>query len=625
MDTRLSMYEASIHHDGSELYVLTPGDGAIFVGDRVTLRVRTGPDAPVERVLLRTAPDGEGEFRTLQAVETTPAARWWSADITILNRVTHYRFLIITADGMRWLNASGLHRHNPTDAEDFKLVAGWDIPEWLESAVFYQIFPDRFCDGDPANNVRDGEYEYRGVRSRAGNWGEVARTVKMEDQLTYYGGDLAGIAQKLDYIEDLGASALYLNPIFSAYSNHRYDVTDYFQVDPHLGGNQALVHLREATFRRGMRLILDIVPNHCGVAHPWFQAALNNPEAETADFFTINHETGEYESWLGVPTLPKLNYRSRRLREVMYQGENAAFRYWLKPPYSIDGWRIDVANMLARQGEVDLNLEVGSGIRQAVKGTRPDAYLLGENFFDASSQLQGDFLDGAMNYSGFTIPLWRWLSPDRVWAKGGSREPVTVGPISTKEFVRTLDAFRATIPWQAARMQFNLLGSHDTARIWTRLGGNRDHLRLAIGLLFTYPGVPSVYYGDEIGMQGDEHHNRGTMVWDPARWDSSLREFYRRMIALRKSAPALCRGGFQWLLAEGDVAAYLRESREDALIVVASRGAEVSSLQLPAAVGGIADGTRWVDVLTGEEVTVQAGGLPLKRVPAGVMIWRRQQ
>ena len=205
--------------------------------------------------------------------------------------VSSYRFLILAEDRTSWYNASGLHAYNPTDAEDFRILADYEAPSWLKNSVFYQIFPDRFADGDPSNNVRDGEYEYAGYPVRAREWGAPPTSGSRAAMVEFYGGDLAGIISHLDYLTDLGVNALYLNPIFTAFSNHRYDVTDYFSVDPHLGGNPALENLHQALSARGMRYILDIVPNHCGYLHPWFQAAQADPSASTADFFTFRSST----------------------------------------------------------------------------------------------------------------------------------------------------------------------------------------------------------------------------------------------------------------------------------------------------------------------------------------------
>jgi alpha-glucosidase len=613
----------SIHHDGSERYVL-PSNNPIQVGDEVVLRLRHHPSLPVERVFLRSAPDGEQEVRELEPGPSDPAARWWQIRLTVPMPLFHYRFLFMTTHGPLWLNARGLQFHQPTDLEDFKLLAGLQSPSWIQDAVFYQIFPDRFADGDPSNNVQSGEFTYRDHPAQAKAWGEPATTSSLADLVTFFGGDLQGITQKLDVLADLGVNAIYLNPVFSSFSNHRYDVTDYFNVDPHLGGNSALAELRERTRQRGMRVILDIVPNHCGVAHPWFQQALSDCECETAEYFTFNRHPDDYVAWLGVKTLPKFNYQSKRLREVMYRGAESVFRYWLKPPFSMDGWRIDVANMLARQGENQLNHEVGQEIRQAVKAANPDAYLLGENFFDATPQLQGDFLDASMNYSGFSKPVWFWLGQFEMWPQGSKQALRSPTRWSTQAFAETLAAFRATIPWQSAVMQFNLLGSHDTPRIATVLNGDAAHIRLAVALLLTYPGVPSIYYGDEIGLQGDGKHNRETMPWDTSRWDLDLRAYHQTLIELRKTSTALTRGGFQVLAVEEDTFAFLRDSQDDQIIVLAQRGPNARPAgPLDVAAGGFGDGSQWQELFTGQRLSVQAGRLDMPEIPPGPSIWRK--
>jgi alpha-glucosidase len=612
----------SIHHDGSSRYV-SPGEPRL--GDVVRIRIRGGATLPIRQVFLRTCPDGEQLFTPMQpeARLANHAWRWWAADLKVSMPLTPYRFLFVCDEAAYWYNGSGLHAFSPTDGEDFRLLAGFEPPTWLKTAVFYQIFPDRFADGDSASNVRDGEFEYAGFRSRARQWGEPPTSEGRAAMVEFYGGDLAGIAQHLDHIQDLGANALYLNPVFTAYSNHRYDVTDYFTVDPHLGGNASLAALRQALTSRNMHYILDIVPNHCGVLHPWFQAALADPHAPTAEYFTFRKHPHEYETWLGVRTLIKLNYRSEALRQVMYAAPNSVFRHWLQPPYSADGWRIDVANMLARQGAAQLGMEVGRGIRQAVKAENPDAYLMGENFYDATNQLQGDCWDGVMNYSGFTLPLGSWLWHTYIFVPGQS-QPLTTGYRCTTQFmVDSWAAFRAAIPWAIARQQFNLIGSHDTPRALALLQGNKNLLRLAVALLFTYPGVPSVYYGDEIGLGVDLGLNpRQCMSWDTSTWDGELLAWYRQLIHLRKTSPALIGGGMQVLSVEPDSLIFQRDTEENILLVVANR-AETPRPAGDLQVGeyAIPDGTQFEEVFTHQRAVVAGGHLPLPSVAQGAQIW----
>jgi alpha-glucosidase len=606
----------SIHHDGSPGYVRTTGS----VGERATIRLRTGADAPVEAVFLRTCPDGEQSIVAMEPVGADTVCRWWQVEMPLAMLRTGYRFLVRARDGTLWYNALGVTRHYPTDANDFKLLAGYNAPAWVRDAVFYQIFPDRFADGDPANNVRDGEYRLGGRPVKARPWGEPPS--REHGSAEFYGGDLQGIAQRLGYVADLGASALYLNPIFLAPSNHKYDVADYERVDPHLGGEEGLIALRGALDERGMQLILDIVPNHCGATHPWFTAAQADPHAPTAEFFTFRRHPGEYESWLGVASLPKLDYRSERLRELMYAGEGAIMRRWLRPPFKIDGWRIDVANMLGRQGPSDLGHKIGRGIRRAVKAENPAAYILGEHFFDGTPHLQGGELDASMNYQGFSFPVWRWLAGFEIAAAMG-RPWADPRPIATADLVAQWAAFRAAIPWQIATQQFNLLGSHDTPRLRHIVGGDMRLVRVAAALLFTYPGVPCVYYGDEIGLEGaGDPDSRRTMPWDEGRWDHDLRGFYQRLARLRREAPALRWGGFQLLHAGEHSVAFQREAPEERLVVVARRGAD-GLAALPVRHAGIPDGARLHDLLSGAEAAVAGGELPLAGLPAaGVQIWR---
>lgn len=602
----------SIHHDGSPRYVQRAG---LALGDSARLWLRMAVDAPVEAVFLRTCPDGEEAVTAMVPAGVEGGCRWWHASLRLTMRRTGYRFVLRARDGNRWYNAAGVWLHNPTDANDFVLLAGYEAPAWVRESVFYQIFPDRFADGDPTNNVRDGEYLCYDRPVAARPWDALPR--RGHGASEFYGGDLQGIVERLDYLQDLGVTALYLNPIFTAPSSHKYDVADYTRVDPHFGGNAALAGLRSALSARGMRLVLDIVPNHCGSAHPWFQAALADPRAPEAEFFTFHRHPDQYECWLGVRSLPKLNYRSERLRDLMYAGPDAVMRRWMRPPYSIDGWRIDVANMLGRQGPWNLGHKLGRGIRRAVKSENPEAYLLGEHFFDGTPHLQGDELDATMNYQGFTFPVWNWLG-------GTGRKPWSdPHPLPTAALAAQWTAFRAAIPWQIAIQQFNLLGSHDTPRVRTVLEHDPRRLRVAVVLLFTYPGAPCIYYGDEVGLAGDgDPECRRTMPWNEREWDHDLRALYQRLARLRRASPALREGGFQLLYASGHTLAYLREAPDERLIVVARRGDD-GLAALPARHGGLPDGARLRDLLSGVETSVQGGWLPLAGLPGvGAQIWR---
>ncbi len=609
----------SVHHDGSPYYVV---GHALQIGSTLTLRLRADADAPIERVFLRTTPNGGQYTQEMRPAQIEQVARWWEIELKLQMPSTSYRFFLQSNEGGYWFSAGGVTRHAPTDASDFKILANYQNPAWVQQSVFYQIFPDRFYDGDPLNNVRSGEYDCHGKPTIARAWGERPRPHSESGACEFFGGDLQGIMQKLDYLQDLGVTALYLTPIFSALTNHKYDVVDYKQVDPHFGGDDALIALREALDARGMRLMLDIVPNHSGSTHPWFLAAQADATAETAGFYTFYQRPHSYETFMGVRSLPKLNYQSARLRDYMYAASDSIMRYWLQPPFRIDGWRIDVANMLGRQNEIQLGHKVGRGMRRAVKAERPDAYLMGEHFYDASAHLQGDELDAVMNYQGFMFPVLQWLTEfnsQEVWRRSWPDKQA----LPTEAMAAQWQAFRASIPWQIAMQQFNLLDSHDTPRVLTHLGENMERMRVAAALLFTYPGVPCVYYGDEIGMVGaDDPDNRRCMTWDQSAWNSNLRAYFQQLIRLRHSSPALSHGGFQLLHAEGHTLAFLREVPEERLLIVARRAAdELDALAVRAA--ALADGTRLHELLTGAENVVSGGMLSLTGLPkVGACIWR---
>ena len=615
----------SVHHDGSDAFVSSPYPA---LGDCIRVRVRTGVNAPIRRVYLRTAPDGEQAITPLQPLPAAHAGdpwRWWEGELPINERLVHYRFLIQADDGVWWLNAAGPGYFDPLDADDFKLLAGYEPPAWLQGSVFYQIFPDRFANGDPGNDPKPHEYEYRGYGPQTFPWD----TLPPDDHpfpLVFYGGDLPGIIQHLDYVEQLGVTGLYLNPIFTAPSNHKYDVTDYEHVDPHFGGDAALAALRLALSDRGMRYLLDIVPNHCGYWHPWFQSARADAAAPEAGFFSFTRHPDDYASWLGVWTLPKLDYTNAELRARIYDGDEAVFRRWLRPPYAADGWRVDVANMLGRHGPTQQGAEVVRGIRAAVKQARPDAYLLGEHFFDASAQLQGDQFDGVMNYAGFARPLRHWLQGYNQGAWGLGERIVSPQPYPTAALAASWQSRLAAIPWAIALQQFNLLGSHDTERIHTQMRGNEALHRLAAALLLTFPGVPSLYYGDEIGMSDlPQLGSRGCMVWDPARWNHDLLDFYRRLIGLRRGSVALQRGGFQIMAVEEDTLAFQRAAGGERVLVVAHRGEQARPAgPLPVGHGGSRDGARFVEFFSGQSAVVVRGALALPEHRQGASIWIEQ-
>ncbi len=621
----------SVHHDSSPVYIKLDHQQ---LGTKVTIRLRADVIAPIQQVYLRTCPDGEQSLKPMQLVNldlldgefysrTTQVCQWWETTVTVTMHRFTYRFFIHTNESSWWFNALGIEQYTPTDTNDFKLLVDFHFPNWIRDSVFYQIFPDRFADGEKKSNVKNGEYLCYNQPVIARKWGETPRPHSESGGVEFFGGDIPGITQHLDHLTELGINAIYLNPIFTAPSNHKYDTADFLNVDPHLGGNKALANLRKALYDREMRLMLDIVLNHCGETHPWFTAAQSDPNSETAEFFTFNEHPHNYACWLGISSLPKLNYRSEELRNRIYQAPNAILRHWLREPFSIDGWRIDVANMLAKQGQSQLGHKIGRGIRRAVKSEFPDAYLLGEHFHDGTVHLQGEELDASMNYRGFAFPLLNWLAGydiDRAFVKDLSNKC-----LPTEAFAKQLQTFIAAIPWQIAVQQFNQLGSHDTPRILTIVGGDVEKAKLAATILLTYPGIPCLYYGDEIGlMGGPDPDNRRCMIWDKKHWNTELYHHYHELIHLRKSSTALCWGGFQILYAADNTFAFLRETEQERVIVVLGRDKD-NVTSLPVRHGAIADGTCWEELLTKQQKSVHYGHLAIgKHSSASMQVWREK-
>lgn len=612
---QLPNWLTTIYHSGAFPYV---SDLFPKLGDTVTIRVRVAPDAPIKRLFLRTFPDGEQHFAPMQRVESG----FYEAALKIAEPVVHYRFVVESAEGLFWLTAKGAQLHEPLDTFDFRIIANYTTPSWLHETVFYQIFPDRFANGDPANDIQPADFEYRGARPKTFAW-EQPPDPETIFPLVFYGGDLVGVRQRLNHIENLGINAIYFNPLFTSKSNHKYDGSDYDHVDPSLGGDVALVSLREELTKRDMRYMLDIVPNHCGYAHPWFQAAQASLDAPEAEFFTFGNHPDDYATWLGVWSLPKLNYNSAELRRRMYGNADGILRKWLTGGFSADGWRVDVANMLGRQGETQIGDEISQEIRAAVKETNPDAYLLGENFFDATPQLQGDQYDGSMNYAGFTHPLLYWLIGFHLKAWGLGEEIWSDVPFSTQALIDTWRERMAVIPWQIQLQQFNLLGSHDTPRIRSLVKGDDALHRLAVAVLITFPGVPSIYYGDEIGMVDDEYlDQRGCMIWDEERWNHELHQFYREMIELRRTSSALQLGSFQVVDVQGDWFAYVRQSGNETILLIANRGDTLTNFSLDLHAANVSDGSQFVVVGNQQMVTVLEHVVSLTELPKGAMLLR---
>jgi alpha-glucosidase len=613
----LPEWTAGVHHDGSARYVSEP---LPRLGQIVQLKLRIPSGAPIVRVFVRTAPDGENHFAPMHRTTDDGVIQCWEGDLHISMPKNHYRFKMITETGEAYhFNAAGISRVDRPDWFDFRIVADMQAPTWVYDTVFYEIFPDRFHNGDPDLTPQPGAWTYRNFPVSNQGWDELPKPYKEAGNVNFYGGDLPGIAQKLDYLEDLGVNGIYLTPIFVSTSNHRYDVSDFYHIDPHVGGDDGLAALRAALDAKNFRIILDITLNHCGFQNHWFTDAQKDLHSETAEYFTFyNDDPNQYECWLGVRSLPKLNYRSEKLRGVMWANDDSIMRRWLRPPHRIDGWRLDVANMQGKQGPYQLGHKIGRALRRAVKTENPQAYIFGEHFYDGTPHLQGDELDASMNYSGFTFALWQWLS-GRENGLEWRPESVDTVLLPAEDMATQWATYRAAIPYAVQLQQFLLLDSHDTARISLKMLGDKALIRLAAFMQMVYPGVPCVYYGDEIGLEGGvDPDNRRAMPWDESKWDKDLLAFYKKIIGLRRTQSALRTGGYQQLFAQGDVFAFQRESVDQRLIMVGYRGDETRAiLWLPLGAAGIREGAKLTDLMGSGEYTVSEGGIMLRDVRRG--------
>lgn len=555
------------HHDGSPLHV---DPGAVRLGDRVPVRVRVPHTAGADRVLVRTLPDGEARLVEARIDRQDDHETWWVAEIGVDAPVLPYRFLIErdSPQGLRsvWLDAAGIHHHDVADATSFRLTTHRRAPAWLEGAVGYQVFCDRFARSD----------SWRG-RPEAPDWANAAewddpvepRGRHAVHQL--YGGDLHGVREHLDHIAGLGVDVLYLTPFFPARSSHRYDATTFDQVDHLLGGDAALAALCVEAHRHGMRVIGDLTLNHTGVAHEWFTAARADAAAPEAGFYLFGEHPDDYVAWYDVPTLPKLDHRSEELRRRLLDGPDSVVARWLRPrpghgpTAHLDGWRIDCANTSARHGGIDLNHEIARLTRATMLATHDDPWLVAEHAYDATVDLAAGGWHGVMAYQWFTRPLVQWLGTATPLTTMSARPmPRLDGPTAASA-MRTL---MAGAPWNCVTASMTMLDSHDTARIRTVVEGNRAAHLTALVALATFPGVPTLFAGSELGATGDSMDTaRVPLCWDRNRWDHETLDATCAAIALRRTSPALATGGLRWLAGESDRLRFVREHPDERLLV----------------------------------------------------------
>lgn len=589
----------SVYSDGTAAFVSDPHPR---MGDTVTVRLRLYEDAPVRHVLLRSMPNGSMELTEMQPVRREHGLVYYEAPLRINEKRVPYQFYLAADDGIYYYTQQGVSTVLPGHSHDFVLLSDYVQPQWVKHAVFYQIFPDRFCNGDERNDVRSGEYTQDGHPTlRMAHWDDTPLPYEKSFCLDFYGGDLQGIRQKIPYLKQLGVTALYLNPIFHAPSVHKYDCIDYFHVDPHFGGDEALAELSAALHENGMKLVLDISINHTGTAHRWFnrdglyfdlsEGAYHNPASRERGYYFFD-EQNHYHGWLGNDNMPTLNYTSSALRETIYRAEDSVLKKWLRPPYSIDGWRFDVADVFARNDGIQLADELWPEIRQSVRAVNPEAYVLAEEWDDCAPRLQGDAWDATMNYFGCARPIRAFLGQgdiflERCDALRGSNRRMTA-----EELRQRVTDFLGKMPHALRENQFNLFDSHDCSRLHNDPRIHPEEYRGAVIFQFLLPGAPSIYYGDEAGADGILGTNEGCrypMPWGKDFEGSEVFRLYQTLAQLKQRSEALGSGGMQFLAAEGQILALARFCGDEVLVGVLSTEERERSVRLPlGAVGATA-------------------------------------
>jgi alpha-glucosidase len=560
------------HHDGSDLYV---SNSAPKIGDKVTLKVRVPKDYTFDEAYIRLYEDAEPRTYKLDEKSSSKTELWFEVKIQITNIHTIYRFVFVGENKYEWLNAKGLFDHDVHSNNDFQIVAIPENPKWINKSVFYQIFPDRFARSGKININPDWAYPR--------DWNELPRGRSKYTGQELYGGDLYGIEDKLDYLTDLGVNGIYLTPIFPSRSNHRYDATTFDEVDPILGGDKAFKSLIQSAKKKKIRILGDLTSNHCGVGHEWIVTAKKNKSSKERSFFYWDKSIKwGYVGWFGLESLPKFNYSSKALRKAVYEGKNSIVKKWISPKFGMAGWRIDVGNMTGVQGAENHHVEVMQGIRKAMADVDPDSWLVAENGDFVASDLNGLGWQGAMNYQGFMRPFWNWMNRNPEITGGFQGLPFAMPKIDGEQFFASMQEFNASIPWRSLTASMLILDSHDTARFRTVVLGDRNAHLAAMTMLLTYPGVPSIFAGDEIGLEGSwGEDSRRTINWeDRSGWDVDFHSSVKKLINLRKKSSALINGGLRWVAVEKDYLAYLRESKDQSLLILISRSAVKAEIDL---------------------------------------------
>lgn len=630
---------------------------ALFADENEDFRIPPEPDADQQVTLrFRTArgdvdgvyyvENGQKTEKPLWKVSSDQQFDYYERRILVDTVPVGYYFHVVKGRDFCYYNRLGAV-DMVQDCFNFRITPGFHVPDWAKGAVIYQIFVDRFCNGDPANDVETDEYIYIGQPvTKIANWNQNPSAM---DVRCFYGGDLQGVWEKLDYLQNLGVEVLYFNPMFVSPSNHKYDTQDYDHIDPHYGrivkdgGKLADPHAKdnvastkyqlrsagrenleasdlffaqfiEEVHRRGMKVIIDGVFNHCGSFNKWMDAEriyehqygyekgayvdANSPYRHFFKFY--NQEAwpynGEYDGWWGHKTLPKLNYEES---DQLYQYIINVGRKWVSPPYNVDGWRLDVAADLGYSAE--MNHQFWKDFRKAVKEANPNAIILAEHYEDPGAWLQGDQWDTIMNYNAFMEPVTWFLTG--MEKHSDERRGDLLG--NTQAFIDAMVYHMSRMHYPSLMVSMNELSNHDHSRFLTRTNQtvgrtatagpeaanqnvNKGIMRAAVMIQMTWPGAPTLYYGDEAGVTGwTDPDNRRTYPW--GKEDQELIRYHRDMIRIHKQYDALMWGSMKYLQGGYKVLGFGRFTQQEKMVTLINGGFDEAHVKVSVWEVGVTD------------------------------------
>ncbi len=575
-------FSSSIYSDSTKGFVSNPTPK---LGDTITISIRFLQDPGVSKVFLWRLVNCAENYIPMEYVKTEGGLSYYQAQTTLNEPKLQYHFVIIKDDELFFYTQAGVFSYVPDYRHDFVIRTDYVKPAWVDGAVFYQIFPERFCNGDPSNDVREGEYEYGGQGPIVmKDWKEKPLDASIARGMDFYGGDLQGVKEKIPYLKELGVTAVYLNPIFSAYSAHKYDCIDYFHVDEHFGGDEALADLSRALHENDMKLVLDISINHTGIENEWTRSKRE---------FYFKKPDGALMGWAGFSSLPTLDYRNEELRDLIYRRDDSVLRKWLKPPYNIDGWRFDVADVFARNDDVQLADEVWREVCAAIREVKRDAIIIGEHWADCHEYLQGDLWNTPMNYYGFGRIMRQFAGLHDLFLERNKDIAAADKGFSAKELVARADDHYNGLSQAIADCQMNLFDSHDVSRVHNFESVSFEKYRGVVMSYLLFTGIPCIYYGDELGIDGHTLNDSGCrypMPWDrTGNDDLEYYALYKRMIELRKNTKAFSMGGRKVLFADGKLLVVARFMDDEKYIGIISMEDQARTIDIPLWQIGAAD------------------------------------